>query len=223
MPSLYKYIPATYAQTLVQRGELLFRNLTYFRQYEGRVRGDPYEGIHKDHPGTERVIRNLTRGFESRGAFALLHSTNSDNVFAFCLSRRLDEQLARDFGSDTAIEFFEPEELIRRIRFKLRRVLSVHKAGVLAKPVTYYKPEDPALFNVEEPKNLAFVKNEQYRAQDEFRIVFGDRKAFKLTRQVAQSHHDPYDDVTALTPASRLVTLGDLSDITRVVDILSHG
>lgn len=193
MQPLYKYLPATYVPAVLDRGELLFRNLTYFRQCEGRVRGDPYEGIHKDHPGTEREIRNLTKGFVSRGAFSFLHSTDSDHIFAFCLSQRLDARMAKDFGADAVIEFFDPEELIRRVRFNLRRVLSVHRVGVLAKEVMYYAPGEPALFDVADPKNLAFVKNEQYRPQSEYRLVFGSRKAFRLIQQIAQPHHDPYE------------------------------
>jgi hypothetical protein len=220
---LFKYLPAAYVPALLERGELLFRNLTYFRQCEGRVRGDPYEGIHKDHPGTEREIRNLTNGFVSRGAFSFLHSTDSDQIFAFCLSQRLDARMAKDFGTDAVIEFFDPEELIRRVRFNLRRVLSVHRAGVLAKEVTYYRPDEPALFDVADPKNLAFVKNDQYRPQSEYRLVFGSRKAFKLIQQIAQPHHDPYEDAMQKTPAEKLVRLGTLSDIARVVAIPRPG
>lgn len=221
MQPLYKYLPDTYVPAVLDRGELLFRNLTYFRQCEGRVRGDPYEGIHKDHPGTEREIYNFRTGFISRGAFSFLHSTDSDHIFAFCLSRRLDAQMAKDFGSNAVIEFFDPEELIRRVRFTLRRVLSVHRAGVLAKEVTYYKPDEPALFDVADAKNLAFVKNEQYRPQSEYRIVFGSRKAFKLIQQITQPQHDPYYDAMKKSPAEKLIRVGLLSDIARVVSVPS--
>lgn len=223
MQPLYKYLPAVYVPPVLGQGELLFRNLTYFRQCEGRVRGDPYEGIHKDHPGTEREIHNLTKGFVSRGAFSFLHSTDSDHIFAFCLSQRLDGRMAEAFGANAVIEFFEPEELIRRVRFNLRRVLSVHRVGVLAKEVTYYKPNEPALFDVADPKNLAFVKNEQYRSQSEYRLVFGSRKAFKLIQQIAQPHHDPYQDAMQKSPAEKLIRVGALADIARVVAIPRTG
>lgn len=217
VPSLYKYLPTIHVPAVLDRGELLFRNLTYFRQCEGRVRGDPYEGIHKDHPGTEREIHNLTSGFTSRGAFSFLHSTDSDHIFAFCLSQRLDAQMSKDFGTDAVIEFFEPDELVRRIRFNLRTKLSVHRIGVLAKNVSYYKPDEPALFDVADPKNLAFVKNEQYRFQAEYRVVFGSRKAFKLVQQIVQPHHDPYEDAMKKIPDQKLVSLGSLSDIARLI------
>jgi hypothetical protein len=131
--------------------------------------------------------------------------------------------MAKDFGADAVIEFFDPEELIRRVQFNLRRVLSVHRAGVLAKDVIYYKPDEPALVDVAEPKNLAFVKNEQYRSQSEFRLAFGSRKAFKLIQQIALPHHDPYEDALRKTPAHKLIRVGALADIARVVAISRPG
>ncbi len=131
--------------------------------------------------------------------------------------------MAEDFGADAVIEFFDPLELIRRVRFNLRRVLSVHRAGVLAKEVTYYKPDEPALFDVADPKSLAFVKNEQYRSQSEYRLVFGSRKAFKLIQQIAQPHHDPYEDAMQKSPAEKLIRVGALADIARVVPISRPG
>jgi hypothetical protein len=217
MPRLFKYISSRYTATTLYRGELLFRNLTYFRQQEGKVRGDPYEGIHKDHPGTEQVISNLTRSIELRGPFSFLHSTDSDLIFAYCLSNRLGADLASAFSADTVIEITDSVELVRRISFTLRRVLSVHKAGVLARDVYYYRPDEPALFDVEEPKNLAFVKNRQYIEQDEFRIAFGTRRAFQLTRQIAQPHHDPYEEAMTKKAANRLVRIGAINDIARIV------
>lgn len=219
MALLYKYLPREFAKAVLARGDLLFRNLTYFRQCEGRIRGDPFEGIHNDHPGTERVIRNLTRGFEIRDAFSFLHSTDSDLIYAFCLSCKLDAKMAQDFGASAVIEIYNPEEFIRRTQFALRRVLSVHAHGVIARPVIYYRPDEPALFDVEDPRNLAFVKNEMYREQAEFRLAFGTRRAFKLIRQIGMPNHDPHVDALTKKPSQRVVTIGSISDIARLVPL----
>lgn len=140
MPALYKYLPSKYFPAFLDRGEMLFRNLTYFRQHEGKVRGDAYEGIHKDHPGTDIVLANFTQGFRSVGKFSFLNSTNSDLVFAFCLSKRLSKDLMAQFECDACIEIFKPDEFIRRVRFALARLISVHRVGLLAQPVNYYHP-----------------------------------------------------------------------------------
>lgn len=110
MTPLYKYLPKEFAEVVLNRGELLFRNLTYFRQCEGRIRGDPWEGIHKDHPGTEITLKNLTSGGEMRGRYALLHSTDPDHIFVFCLSRNLDSKLISDFSATAVIEIYDPNE-----------------------------------------------------------------------------------------------------------------
>lgn len=52
---LYKYLPSRYAETVLA-GNLLFRNLSYFRQSEDAQRGDTIEGIHVDHLKTPMTI-----------------------------------------------------------------------------------------------------------------------------------------------------------------------
>lgn len=217
MSVLYKYLPSRYAPEFLERGEILFRNLTYFRQHEGRVRGDVYEGIHKNQPGTDIVLESLSQGIRAVGKFPFLNSTNSDLVFAFCLSKRLSKGLMAEFECDACIEIFNPDEFIRRIRFTLARLISVHRVGLLAQSVDYYDPAEPALFDVEEPKQLAFVKNEFYKEQEEFRLCFGMRKAFKLVQQIAQPHHDPYDDAMEGQCKEKLVRVGALHDVARSI------
>ena len=45
MPSLFRYFSSEHAEAFVQRGEVLFRTLSYFRDYEDNgVRSDECEG-----------------------------------------------------------------------------------------------------------------------------------------------------------------------------------
>lgn len=219
MPALYKYLPSKHASAFLDRGEILFRNLTYFRQQEGKVRGDPYEGIHKDHPGTDVVLKNVTQGFNSVGKFSFLNSTNSDLVFAFCLSERFSKDLMVEFESDACIEIFQPIEFIRRVRFALARLISVHSVGLLAQPVYYYHPTEAAHFDIKEPTQLAFAKGKSYVGQEEFRLSFGTRRAFKLVEQIAQPHYDPYYDAINGQCKEKLVKVGALHDIARLVPL----
>lgn len=219
MPALYKYLPSKHASAFLDRGEILFRNLTYFRQQEGRVRGDPYEGIHKDHPGTDVVLENVTQGSKIVGKFSFLNSTNSDLVFAFCLSERLSKDLMTEFESDACVEIFEPTEFIRRVRFALARLISVHPVGLLAQPVHYYHPAEAARFDIKEPTQLVFAKGESYAEQKEFRLSFGTRRAFKLVQQITQPHYDPYDDAIKGERKEKLVRVGALHNIARLVPL----
>jgi len=215
--ALYKYLPSKYASAFLDRGEILFRNLTYFRQHEGRIRGDPYEGIHKDHPGTNVVLENLTQESKIAGKFSFLNSTNSDLVFAFCLSKKLSTDLMLEFESDACIEIFEPNEFIRRVRFALARLISAHPIGLLAQPVHYYHPAEAACFDIKEPTQLAFAKNKSYAEQEEFRLSFGTIKAFKLVQQITPPHYDPYDDAIKGQTKEKLIKIGALRDVARLV------
>lgn len=210
MPS--KYVPA-----FLNRGEILFRNLTYFRQQEGKVRGDPYEGIHKDHPGTDIVIENITLGTKIVGKYSFLNSTDSDLVFVFCLSERRSKDLMAEFKSDACIEIFKPEEFVRRVRFALARLISVHPAGLIAQPVHYYHQAVAARFDIKDPTQLAFAKGESYSEQEEFRLSFGTRRAFKLVEQITQPHYDPYDDAMKGQCKEKLIRVGSLHDVARLV------
>lgn len=217
MTPLYKYLPSIHVPAVLDHGHLLFRNLTYFRQQEGMVRGDPYEGIHKDHPGKDVLLQNITAGFRTIDKYSFLHSTNSDLIYAFCLSRRMGKDLMAEFGCDGCIEFFEPSEFIRRVRFALARLISVHRVGLIAKPVQYYDPATRPSFDVTDPTQIAFGKNRTYSHQEEFRLSFGTRQAFKLVQQIAQPDHDPYYDALQGTCRERLVRVGPLRDIARSV------
>lgn len=219
MLALYKYLPSKYAHAFLDRGEILFRNLTYFRQHEGRVRGDPYEGIHKDHPGTNVVLENLTQGSRIVGKLSFLNSTNSDLVFAFCLSQKLSKDLMVEFESDACIEIFEPSEFIRRVRFALARLVSVHRFGLLAQPVHYYHPAEAACFDIKKPTQLAFAKNKSYAEQEEFRLSFGSRQAFKLVQQITQPQYDPYEDAIKGQSKEKLIKVGTLRDIAHLVSL----
>ena len=219
IPHLYKYLPSIYVDPTLDFGEILFRNLTYFRQHEGKVRGDAYEGIHKDHPGTDITLSILNTGRQSVGKFAFLNSTNPDHVFAFCLSTLLSKELMIEFECDACIEIFQPEEFIRRVQFVLARKISVHKIGLLSQFVNYYSPSEEARFNIKDPTKLVFAKDKSYAKQEEFRLSFGSRQAFKLIQQIVQPHHDPFDDAINGVCKDRLITIGKIHDIARLVSI----
>ena len=182
---LYKYLPSEHVPAVLDRGEILFRNLTYFRQQEGPVRGDTYEGIHKNHPGTDIVIESTEHGIRAEGKYSFLNSTNPDLVFCFCMSKLFSKELMAEFKYDACIEIFKPDEFI--------------------------------LFDVTDPTQIVFAKNESYERQDEFRLSFGTRHAFKLVQQIAQPHYDPYNDAMKGQCKEKIVRVRGLNDVAKVV------
>ena len=49
-PTMYKYLPSRYAETMVARGEMMFSTLAWFQNYEDEQRGDRFEGTRNTFP-----------------------------------------------------------------------------------------------------------------------------------------------------------------------------
>ena len=82
MGSLFKYLPAQYADHLLN-GEILCRNLVYFRKIEGDPRADISEGTHIDAPHHDVQLMNMTTGQTITGRFAY-HNVLKNIERVFC-------------------------------------------------------------------------------------------------------------------------------------------
>jgi hypothetical protein len=217
---LYKYLSSQYADAVIKRGELLFRNLSYFRQYEDRFRGDPLEGIHKDSPDRGFTITNLTQGFTVTGNFSFLNSIDQNGVFVFCLSKTFAIALYDEFSSDTCIVIRDPHKFIARCRRAVKKLKMpgiADKKGLLHRAVDYYKFNQVVERSVKDPLNLPFFKASQFSHQDEYRIVFGYPGAFALTRRIVDN--DIFDfaaEIRKGIPKEHLLTIGSIEDIAEV-------
>jgi hypothetical protein len=181
MPFLYKYLPSEYARAFLDKGEVLFRKLTYFIKQEDKVRGDPWEGTHRNVSQNDCAI-NLGDRKRIVGEFSVLNSiNNADLVYIFCLSELNSENLMNEFKSDACIEIFDPDEFIRRIRFAImRKPWNDRKIGLIDKSVHYYRADSSECsFDITDPKQLAFAKERSYAWQKEFMLVFSVGKALK--------------------------------------------
>ena len=215
---LYKYLPYRYVGQVLNNGELLFRNLTYFQQYECEQRGDPLEGHHRDNPDNDIEITVLSTGEKIKGDYSFLNSTDAELIYVFCLSKTYSKELYEKFDSDACIEITDVEEFIRRVRIKIKQLISVHKNGLLHNDVKYYAANQPAEFNIKEPKEIAFAKDEAFRNQDEYRLVFGTKKAFKLEQKiVVNATYNFREEAMKGIPKDKLTKVGSISDIANEV------
>lgn len=215
---LYKYLPSEFIDNVFDKGELLFRNLTYFRQSECSQRGDFLEAHHRDNPDNDITLNNLSTGKKVIGDFSFLNTTDSDHIFVFCLSKAYRKELCEEFNSDACVEITDAPEFIRRVRVKLKRLLSTHKYGLLNGSAKYYRQNAPAEFNIKDPKELVFAKDEFFQHQDEYRLAFGNRKAFKLVQKVViNGKYDFKNEAMKGTTKEKLITIGNLSDIARII------
>ena len=102
--SLYKYWPNNYSNDFINKGDILFRNLTYFNKYEdNNKRGDIYDGgiYHKSVNGFEVVNLSQNNTLTVKESFV---DINTDNIFVCCFSKKLDKDLFKEFESDCCIE-----------------------------------------------------------------------------------------------------------------------
>jgi hypothetical protein len=73
---LYKYLPLRFVESVVGRGDILFRNLAYFRKVEDRGRTDLLEGLHMDYPDNPITIDAAAGGRLWHGRAAFLNPTS---------------------------------------------------------------------------------------------------------------------------------------------------
>jgi hypothetical protein len=92
---LYKYFhDRKWAEAFVN-GEVLFRSLSYFRDYEDQnVRKDNNEGKSVYKPKDGLVTHNQTQGKTiPMPDFAFVATAKQDEIYVFCASRSLTDEL----------------------------------------------------------------------------------------------------------------------------------
>lgn len=224
MPPLYKYIPAQYVDGFVRRGEVLFRSLSYFRDYEDQVRGDEFEGtkLHRPEQGLEITLTKtqekivLPHSFES--------AANEDDIFVFCLSTVLSAELAAQFNAGVCIEIHRPANFISKIRAALARRPSIKNKFLVHGEVNYYAKEDLPIVDWALPERIATSKLQTYASQHEYRVAFAINDAFRVEntrlrliepgdRRHPRSHAHP----------EYLLKLGSLKDFCKAHRFDQHG
>ena len=164
--SLYKYFTEQkYAEAFLD-GQMLFRSLAYFRDYEDAVRGDEYEGTSKYRPAGGLIVNNLTQGTTFTLQMAFESSAKAKEIFVYCVSRTLSKELAEEFNAVACVEITNIGRLCARIHAALPPT-----ATFKARRVDYYSPTEVdsrwAL-----PDDIATSKLDEWRGQDEFRFIF---------------------------------------------------
>lgn len=94
-PRLYKYFSEGRWAKAFLRGELRFRSLAYFRDYEdNNVREDANEGMSLYRPHEGLIVENQRQGrtFNLSG-HALESAANQEEIFVYCTSRSLTHEL----------------------------------------------------------------------------------------------------------------------------------
>lgn len=221
---LYKYIPSRFVDSFCDEGNILFRNLTYFKKIEdGDVRGDHLEGTHRDFGknGAGIDITINKNGKKLKGDYFDNSIETDDKTFIFCLSNIYDEKLFDEFECDACIKITNTKEFISLCERKL--LVSTGKHSKLHyNNIKYYELNEDMSEYIKIPIMIPILKREKYRIQDEFRLYFAVDNAFKIKKSItiknSNSVKSPPDKIPKIDEVikEKLLTLGNIRPITEV-------
>ena len=213
---LYKYLPSRYLDAFVHRGEILFRNMAYFRKIEDKGRADLLEGLHVDRPdGGLKLTRQDGTALHHDGA-AFINSVNTDRVFIFCLATILDDGLYKEFKADTCVQLLDTKEFVNRCERKVKKQRRFSENGFMHAPVEYYAPNEPTVRPVQDPIWIPFFKHLDYSHQHEYRLRVALAKGLKPTKRIVNRAFSLEEDAVSGIESSRKLIIGSIGDIVKV-------
>ena len=181
MSSLFKYLPDQFVEPFIREGKILFRSLSYFRDYEdAQIRGDEFEGtkLFRPEPGLE--ITKTETGEKLVLPYSLESAANESDIFVFCTSSILSAELALEFKANTCIEILDISRFLSEIRSALARRPSIKDKTLLHGLVNYYSPIDPPIVDWALPDRITMSKLNTYAKQNEYRVAFGINGALRV-------------------------------------------
>lgn len=219
VPALYKYLPSRYVDAVMEEGLLLFRSLTYFRQIGGEVRGDDLEGLHMDSPddGFDVILED---GRKLKGK-RFTNSINPEQVYAFCMSTKLEKALFDEFECDTCIEVQDVESFLHRCVNTIEEIDDVDQCNY--GPVEYYKFDEKTDRDIKDPTNIPLFKHIEYSGQEEFRVYFAVGDGLELEQKVVIEGNPfnlPDEDTSEKSDpviSEREIRIGSLQSIASVI------
>jgi hypothetical protein len=214
--SLFKYYADRRWAEAFLSGKLLFRSLAYFRDFEDKdIRGDQNEGTAVYRPEGGLIINNRTHQTTfTLPSYAFESSAKPAEIFVFCLSRSLTDELRQEFQAVACVEILDIPIFCTRIQAALPRDAKYPGSPGRTRigwRVEYYQESEGGNPRWALPDKIATAKSARYTRQDEFRLVFSltDALAFQnvntrltpsITRRVPNpaEHHSYYVDAQTL-------------------------
>jgi hypothetical protein len=219
---LYKYFSERKWAEAFLDGKILFRSLSYFRDYEDKnVREDQNEGTAIFRPEGGLVVNNLTQATASTLLdHAFESSANQEEIFVFCVSRALTDELRERFRAVACVEILNVGVFCDRIQAALPPTAAFPgRPGYtrIGHRVEYYQEAEAGSPRWALPDLIAISKIDGYAWQDEFRLIFSVTDALgfeKVAVRVTQGsgRKSPNTDDHQCYP----VTACNLRDICRL-------
>jgi len=192
--SLYKYFSERRWAEAFLRGDVVFHSLSYYRDYEdGNVREDQNEGTAIFRPAGGLVVNNLTQNttFTLPG-HATESSANQEDIFVFCVSRSLTDELCERFKAVVFVEILDIGRFCDRIEVALPSTATFPgRPGRqrIGQRVQYYQETEAGSPRWALPDVIATSKFDSYAWQDEFRLVFSVTDALGFEKVVMRVSH----------------------------------
>jgi hypothetical protein len=221
--SLYKYFSQLeYAESFLD-GDLLFRSLSYFRDYEeNSVRGDKEEGMSVFRPERGLIVNNLTQNTTfTLPNFSFASAARQNEILVFCMSRTFSPRLREEFSAAACVEILDPTSFCARVERALPATVTFpapHGRARLGHKVDYYDATETGDPRWALPAQIATSKLRRYAWQDEFRLAFSLTDAFQFGNVTPRLLRDDHQD--APTPSehrTQIVRAGTLRDVGRCI------
>ncbi len=181
MPPLFRYFSEENARAFVERGEVLMRSLSYFRDYEDEgVRADAFEGTLAHRPIDGLRLRMQSTGEEVAVPYTFEATTKEDQIFVYCLSTELSATLAERFQAPIAVEIYEPLQFLAKLRTALGLRRRIRAEKLVHDPVRYYNWHEPPIVDWALPERIALRKPRHFDWQREYRFAVPVGDAFAV-------------------------------------------
>jgi hypothetical protein len=186
--SLYKYFSKHEWAEAFLDGKVLFRSLSYFRDFEDKqVREDQNEGTAIFRPERGLIVNNLTRGktYTLPPGYAFESTAKQDEIFVFCVSRSLTCELRERFEAVACIEILRIGTFCARVEAALPPQATFPGPPGrtrIGRPVEYYPETEGGNPRWALPDMIATSKRDHYARQDEFRLVFSLTDALRFEK-----------------------------------------
>lgn len=214
---IYKYIPHRYVDAFVEKGEILFRSLSYFRCYEEQqVVGDRHEAKRMFSPpaGLEITVTGTGEKFTVPRSFE--SAAKADEIFVFCTSMVLSATLAQEFNADACVEIYD----IPKFASKLKSALPVtgqRPYEMIHGAISYYNSSDPPIGVWAFPDIIIMQKLDAYSRQREYRFAFAPKELLQFgstTQQLVEG--SSVEQNTPINQNQQILTVGCIDDICKV-------
>ncbi|WP_294192017.1 hypothetical protein [uncultured Sphingomonas sp.] len=180
---LYKYLgEEAFASALIEKGQVYFRPLSYFRAFEDDlVRGDPDDGKLRSEPAAGlKLTKQSGEVVELPTGWHFRASVRAEDIFVYYLSTELSGDLAAKFDSRFCVEIQDPIRLVGRIATHVRLRSKLDRNHVYSDKVDYRKLAAEPGADWALPERVAFIKPEAWAWQKEHRILVGRKGAFAV-------------------------------------------